>query len=230
MLSEATGNRVKVLVLVLGSQEITREGLQLLLKDCPECGPLYGANSLKRAEELAGEIYPELILVAFGAPLCLVNAVRRLKGIVPGACVIVLSSELRDPEVADVLDWELRNVGTNALLSSTVSSVHLRQAIRECLAGEKVSLNFGAEMPVPTARALPIAQLQFRNGPRDDGLTLRQAQVLRLIAEGLLSKEIADQLGISIKTVEKHRQSVKERLHASNTADLTRRAIELGLA
>jgi DNA-binding NarL/FixJ family response regulator len=60
-------------------------------------------------------------------------------------------------------------------------------------------------------------------------LTIRQTQVLKLVAEGLANKEIADRLQISPKTVEKHWQSVKEKLQMHNAADLARRAIHMGL-
>jgi DNA-binding NarL/FixJ family response regulator len=50
-----------------------------------------------------------------------------------------------------------------------------------------------------------------------------------MVAEGLANKEIADRLSISPKTVEKHRQSVKDKLRTNNAADLARRAIHLGL-
>ena len=60
-------------------------------------------------------------------------------------------------------------------------------------------------------------------------LTSRQTEVLKLVAEGLANKEIADSLSISIKTVEKHRQEVMNRLNIHNTAMLARYAVFIGL-
>lgn len=62
-----------------------------------------------------------------------------------------------------------------------------------------------------------------------DSLSQREKEVLKLIAEGYKSKEIADQLYISIKTVEKHRSHVREKLNLHNTSALTKYAIEKGL-
>jgi DNA-binding NarL/FixJ family response regulator len=63
----------------------------------------------------------------------------------------------------------------------------------------------------------------------ESSLTARQSQVLKLIAEGRANKQIASELSISIKTVEKHRQEVMDKLGIHNTAGLTRYAVEFGL-
>jgi DNA-binding NarL/FixJ family response regulator len=60
-------------------------------------------------------------------------------------------------------------------------------------------------------------------------LTSRESEVLQLIAEGKANKETAGELGISIKTVEKHRQSLMNKLHIHDTAGLTRHAIATGI-
>ena len=60
-------------------------------------------------------------------------------------------------------------------------------------------------------------------------LTSREREVLQLVAEGQASKQIADELGISVKTVEKHRQQLKKKLKINETAGLTRYAITAGI-
>ncbi len=62
-----------------------------------------------------------------------------------------------------------------------------------------------------------------------DLLTSRESEVLQLIAEGMANKQIADELSISIKTVEKHRQQVMNKLHIHDVAGLTRYAISKGI-
>ena len=64
---------------------------------------------------------------------------------------------------------------------------------------------------------------------KSDTLTSREIEVLQLIAEGNANKQTADKLGISIKTVEKHRQAVMNKLHIHDTAGLTRYAIAAGM-
>ncbi len=221
---------MRVLVLVLGPEQIAREGLQLVLQACPECSQVEGANCLKAAERLAAEFHPEVILVGFGFPLSAVHAARRLRSIAPKSRLIVLSSHLSEHEMAELLAIELRQAGASGLLPASITSLQLREALRACISGQEF-LQLPTETPISPNGALVSLPLNGHATPQgEEPLTSRQAQVLRLIAEGLLNKEIADQLGISIKTVEKHRQSVKERLHAANTADLTRRAIRMGLA
>ncbi len=64
---------------------------------------------------------------------------------------------------------------------------------------------------------------------RGSGLTSREIEVLQLIAEGMANKQIAVELTISIKTVEKHRQSLMDKLNVHDTAGLTRHAIAAGI-
>jgi DNA-binding NarL/FixJ family response regulator len=71
-----------------------------------------------------------------------------------------------------------------------------------------------------------MGDLPKKNAAR---LTSRELEVLQLIAEGKANKETADELQISIKTVEKHRQSVMEKLNIHDTASLTRYAIAAGI-
>jgi DNA-binding NarL/FixJ family response regulator len=202
----------------LGGQGIAHEGLQRLLRDCPECGVLETTDSVETAELLARQLPPELIVLGFGQPLCLVDATRRLCAAAPESRILVLSTHAADPAISRLLAAELERAGACGLLPSTITSQQLRDALHDCLAGRPLNLSgLSGRDGVPTLAPT-------------DSLTRRQEQVLRLIAQGLLNKEIAGQLGISIKTVEKHRQGVKGRLHAANTADLTRRAIQMGLA
>jgi DNA-binding CsgD family transcriptional regulator len=81
---------------------------------------------------------------------------------------------------------------------------------------------YGLSMPRPSFRP------RFQNGAPPH-LTAREREVLILVAEGLANKEVAVRLGISIKTVEKHREHLMNKLDIHNTAGLTRYAIGAGI-
>jgi DNA-binding NarL/FixJ family response regulator len=76
-------------------------------------------------------------------------------------------------------------------------------------------------------RQLQLSMGQPAKSP--DGLTLREREILQLVAEGLSNKEVSQRLGISLKTAENHRHNLMTKLRARNASDLTREAFRLGL-
>jgi DNA-binding NarL/FixJ family response regulator len=89
------------------------------------------------------------------------------------------------------------------------------------------------DMAMPLLNGLDATRQITQAAPvksRTDTLTVRQSQVLQLIAEGFINKEIAARLGISSKTVEKHRDQVMKKLGIHDTAGLTRHAVAKGIS
>jgi DNA-binding NarL/FixJ family response regulator len=116
--------------------------------------------------------------------------------------------------------------GVDGYVTKHSAAETLAKAVREVAKGEK------AYSPNVKKR---IPQYEKSDGGRkllrrkSDTLTAREIEVLQLIAEGNANKQTADKLGISIKTVEKHRQAVMNKLHIHDTAGLTRYAISAGM-
>jgi DNA-binding NarL/FixJ family response regulator len=115
--------------------------------------------------------------------------------------------------------------GAQGYLRKDSSPAELRSAIRALHEG-------GSFFSAPVARAVSAASAGDRNDPargRIADLTTREREVLVAIARGRTNKEIASDLGISIRTVESHREALMKKLGVRGTASLTRVAIDAGL-
>jgi len=149
------------------------------------------------------------------------EATRQILKSVPTAKVIVLSTYGDEEHIQQALA-----AGAAAYLLKQTAAFELIQAIREVRKGNAFF------SPTIAKRLRDQCREAFSTGTtsRKSGeLTSREAEVLQLIAEGFSNKQIAAELGISIKTVEKHRQQVMNKLNIHDVAGLTRYAIAKGL-
>jgi DNA-binding NarL/FixJ family response regulator len=213
----------QISIFVLADQAIAREGLQAILQFDFNVNVIGHAETVEEATAWLARMPADAVLIDMLLPICALDAARTVLRSAPSAHVLVLSAYVDDTRVASVIRAELQQAGVSALLSKNSSASELVDAIQRVMTGEPIfpaGISSTIELMPPLGRAHDAVQ---------PSLTLRQTQVLRLVAEGFANKEIADRLRISPKTVEKHRQSVKEKLHTNNAADLARRAIGLGL-
>jgi DNA-binding NarL/FixJ family response regulator len=178
-----------------------------------------GRQAVREAERLQ----PDVVLMDIAMPLLNgVEAARQILREVPVAKVLILSSHHDDQHVQQAVE-----AGVAGYVMKETASKDLLLAIREASKGT-------AFFSPPIARRL-IKQWQkkFINGQpintKPATLTSRQTEVVQLIAEGHSTKEIAGLLFVSIKTVEKHRQSAMDRLDIHEIATLTRYAVSSGI-
>ncbi|MCU1589203.1 MAG: degU 2 [Frankiales bacterium] len=135
-----------------------------------------------------------------------------------GVKVLILSAS---GEQADVL--EAVKAGATGYLVKSASAAELIDAVRRTAAGE----------PVFTAGLAGLLLGEYRRTSADDGaprLTERETEVLRLVAKGLTSKQVAERLVLSHRTVENHVQNTLTKLQLHNRVELTRYAVDKGLA
>ena len=168
-------------------------------------------------------LHPEVVLLDLAMPLLNgVEAARQIAKEAPGARVLILSSYSDDDHLRHAVE-----AGVAGYLMKESAGNDLLEAVRE-------ARNGGASFSPPLYNRL---LKEWRGGPPDSGnpkpanvtLSRRQAEVLQLIAEGHVTKQIAGLLSVSIKTVEKHRQTLMEKLDLHNIASLTRYAISSGV-
>jgi DNA-binding NarL/FixJ family response regulator len=150
------------------------------------------------------------------------EATRQILAANPTARVIVLSAHSDDEYVE-----RMRTAGVAGFLEKQTSAEILTKAIREVAAGHSfyspsIARRLSPEPGTPRTREGYVR-------PDAARLTARESEVLQLVAEGLANKQIAATLAISIKTVEKHRQHLMDKLHIHETAGLTRYAIAHGV-
>jgi DNA-binding NarL/FixJ family response regulator len=175
------------------------------------------AETGRQAVDMARQLRPNLVLMDIVMPsLNGLEATRQITKHAPSCKVLILSSYSDDEYVQ-----RLTEVGATGYLIKHTAADELLNAIREIEKGNTVYSPAIARR-LQDHRAVKPAQ-------RNDHLTGREAEVLQLVAEGQASKQIASELGISTKTVEKHRQQVMNKLSIHDVAGLTRYAIAKGI-
>jgi DNA-binding NarL/FixJ family response regulator len=217
----STENHIRVLI--AEDHAIVREGLCGLLEAAGHFTVVGQARTGREAVDMAKQHRPDVILMDIGMPeLNGIQATRMILSENPKARVLILSAFSDDLHVDRVTE-----VGAAGFLEKQSSVRILTDAIREVARERKfVSPSIAKRMNARQNRR------EERDGPgRNDAsrITPRESEVLQLVAEGLVNKQIADEMRISIKTVEKHRQKVMNKLNIHGTAGLTRYAIEAGI-
>jgi DNA-binding NarL/FixJ family response regulator len=180
------------------------------------------ASDGREGAEIAEKLKPDVVTLDVAMPnLNGLDAARHIRRKSASTRIIMLTAYEEDLYIQHALE-----AGVDGYVSKNSAAETLAKAVREVAKGEK------AYSPNVKKR---IPQYEKSDGGRkllrrkSDTLTAREIEVLQLIAEGNANKQTADKLGISIKTVEKHRQAVMNKLHIHDTAGLTRYAISAGM-
>jgi DNA-binding NarL/FixJ family response regulator len=211
-----------ITVLLVDDHTIVRQGLKALLNSEKTITILGEAQTGREAVELAAQHRPMVVIMDLAMPrLNGAEATRQILKAAPATKVIVLSTYGDDEHVQQALA-----AGAAAYLLKQTAAEDVIEAIREVANGN-------AYFSPPIARRLreqtaaPAADAPPR--PPNVELTQREAEVLQLIAEGYANKQIAAELNLSVKTVEKHRQQVMQKLDIHNIAGLVRHAAAKGI-
>ena len=180
------------------------------------------AQTGREAVLLAEKYRPNVVVMDLAMPrLNGCEATRQVLKAVPNTKVVVLSTYGDDEHLHQAIA-----AGAAAYLLKQTAAVDLVKAIREVAKGNAYfSPAIAKRLREHTVQ--PVAETQPK--PADVELTQREAEVLQLIAEGYANKQIAAELGLSVKTVEKHRQQVMQKLDIHNIAGLVRHAVEKGI-
>jgi DNA-binding NarL/FixJ family response regulator len=171
------------------------------------------------AIELARTTTPDVILMDLHLPT--VSGVDAIKAIVadsPDARILVLSATGEETEVLEAV-----KVGATGYLLKSATEEEITDAVRRVQRGEPVF--------TPSLAAFVLSEFR-RVATTDEGvpqLTVRENEILRLVAKGYRYREIADKLYISQKTVQNHVQNILTKLHLKNRYELMRIAIQRGL-
>jgi DNA-binding NarL/FixJ family response regulator len=212
-----------ITVLLADDHTVVREGLRTLLEAEGDIQVIGEAATGREAVKLAQTLHPAVIVMDIAMPILNgLEATRQIRNAIPGAKVLILSAHSDDAYVEQVM--ALGGVG---YLVKQTSSHALTQAVREIQQGNPFFSPSVAQRMQSTLRKPSAGERSIRkNGVQ---LSSREVEVLQLIAEGLANKQVAAELRISVKTVEKHRQRVMEKLRIHDTAGLTRYAIAAGI-
>ena len=212
----------KIRIVLAEDHTILREGLRALLSANPKFQIVGEAADGREAVRSVEKLGPDLVMMDLSMPrMTGMDAIREIKRRYPETKIIALTVHKTEEYLRTTLQ-----AGANAYVLKDATHDELLLAIENVLEGktflspgvsEKVIEGYLAEKGsrVPTS----VSEL----------LSQREREVLKLIAEGYKNKEIAGDLCISLKTVEKHRANLMKKLDLHNAAALTAYAIEQGL-
>jgi len=212
-----------ITVLLAEDHLMVREGFRSLLKHEHDIEVVGEAESGRQAVQLTRKLRPEVVVMDIAMPLLNgLEATRQILKAVPATKVLILSAHSDDAYVKGATE-----AGAMGFLLKQTSSDNVCQAIREVQKGNTFfSPAIGRRVRDQYQKSPDGARLLKK---RSNRLSSREAEILQLIAEGKANKEIAAELGISIKTVEKHREHLMAKLDIHDTAGLTRYAIAAGI-
>jgi two-component system response regulator NreC len=209
-------------LMLVDDQEIVRAGLRSLLERSPQIEVVGESSDGESAVRLAAELKPDVVLMDVSLPdMNGAEATRRIKGAMPGVQVLALT--IHEDEA---YFFEMLNAGASGYIPKRASPDDLITAINVVAAGE-VFLH-----PMVAGALVQDYLRRVSTGSERASygrLTPRQREVLTLIAEGLTNLDIGEQLGISVRTVERHRENIMERLNLHSRADLVKYALRKGL-
>jgi DNA-binding NarL/FixJ family response regulator len=213
----------QIRTLLADDHTIVREGLRSLLLSDGGIQVIGEARNGREAVALAKELRPDIVVMDIAMPLLNgLEATRQILSALPKTKVLILSAHSDDAYIDRVVA-----VGAVGFLIKQTSAQILAKAIHEVMAGNafyspQVSKRLNGHYDKPdTAGGLMVKKAT--------GLTSRELEVIQLVAEGHANKQVAADLNISIKTVEKHRQHLMDKLNIHDTAGLTRYAIAQGI-
>ena len=213
----------KITVLLADDHMVVREGLRMLVETEGDIEVVGEAKTGREAVDMTLQLHPKVVVMDIAMPLLNgLQATRKILRIAPATRVLILSAHA-DPEYVE----QVVLLGGAGYLIKQTSADILVEAIREVHKGKSF-------FSPPISKYL---REHYQNTPhtdvlrkrKDACLTSREEGVLQLIAEGKTNKQIASELGISIKTVEKHRQHLMQKLSIHDIAGLTRYAIAAGV-
>jgi DNA-binding NarL/FixJ family response regulator len=209
----------RVRVLIAEDHVLVRAGLCSLLRRLEGVEVVGEAGTGREAVDLASRLHPDVILMDIAMPdLNGIDAAARVSETCKDARVIIVSMYANETYVREAV-----KAGAAGYLVKGADVEELGKALVAVARGESYFSPSAAKYLVKITRqgGDPAAAAHE--------LTSRQREILQLVAEGHTSKEIAQMLGVSFKTVEAHRAQIMTRLKLRNVSDLVRHAIRLGL-
>jgi len=212
-----------ITVMLAEDHAIVRQGLCALLNADGHFTIVGESKTGREAVEMARALRPDVILMDIAMPVLNgLEATRQILDANPVAKIIILSAHSEDAYIE-----RTRAAGVAGFLEKQTSAEILTKAILEVAKGNAYfSPSIARRLRDDPGKPRDRDGLLKHNGAR---LTSRESEVLQLVAEGSANKQVAAELDISIKTVEKHRQHLMDKLNIHDTAGLTRYAISAGV-
>lgn len=217
--------RDRIRLILADDHAVVREGTRQLLERYPDLKVVGEAADGEQAVKLARQLRPDLVVMDVRMPrLSGVEATRRIKAECPEVGVLVLTAYDDDEYVFALLE-----AGANGYLLKTAETEELVKAIRDVHAGQsalapRVARKVVAQLT--SGKSLPEVMAEVED--EFEGLTRRELEVLKLVAEGKTNREIAEQLFISARTVQAHMSNIFSKLQVSSRTEAVMYAVSRG--
>ena len=210
-------------ILIVDDHAVVRAGLRMLLSADPELEIVGEAGDGGQALRMARELAPDVVLMDISMPdMNGIESTRRIKELCPDVAVLALTMHEDDQYF-----FEMLAAGASGYVPKRAAPDDLTSAIR--------AVKNGGIFLFPSLARLLVSDYLQRSGHDSsagrafDALTDREREVLVRIAQGLNNQQIAEELVISIKTVNRHRENIMGKLNLHSRVELVHYAIEKGL-
>jgi DNA-binding NarL/FixJ family response regulator len=201
---------------------MVREGLKALIEKEPALEVVGEAGDGTQTVELAGRLAPHVVVMDLAMPgLNGIEAARRILQQSPHVKIIGLSAHPDQNLVSEML-----KAGASAYVLKQTAYEELLRAIHEVMQGRTY---LSPEVTRGVVDTFVRSQPQSGENPAFAVLTDREREVLQALSEGATTKEMADSLGVSVKTIETHRRNIMQKLGIHSIAELTKYAIREGI-
>jgi two-component system response regulator NreC len=209
-------------LLLVDDHAVVRSGLRMLLEGEADVEIAGEAGTAREALDLLGRLHPDVVLMDIGLPdLSGIDAAREIKSLYPEIAVVALTIH-EDEEYF----FKMLEAGASGYVPKRAAPEELLTAIRAAASGE-------VYLYPSLAKYLVHDYLTQESTSREertlDGLTQREEEVLGHLADGASNTEIAETLGISPKTVARHRENIMRKLNLHSRTELVKYAIRKGI-
>ncbi len=209
-------------IVIADHERLFRDGLKFLLSELPGLTVVGEADNGPSAAEVVKRTQADLLLTEMDLPYWNGAVLtRQVRKTAPSTTVVLLTRNTREDLILEAVE-----AGARGVVVKDATLNELRDAVQTALAGKKVYLHKSLPATLvrtPAREDGPAAESRF------DSLSPREREVLKLLVLGNRNQDVAELLGISVKTVEIHRARIMEKLHLHRLAHLVHYSIEKGL-